>query len=517
MQAFQDDLMKTIFRKSNSRNSFVFTGTLIASLLLVLGCLSFNSGLFRSKAASAAAAQATAGHTGAGQQTGESARRPTVAAGAYHSLTLKSDGTVVAWGANEFGQANVPAGLSGVTAIDAGHYHNLALRVGVSSNTAPTAVNDAYTTTEDTALNVPANGVLGNDTDGENNSLTATLVTNAANGSVTLNPDGSFNYTPNANFHGADSFTYKANDGQADSNTATVSITVWEADTDGDGIPNSLDNCPNTPNPEKVAFSSSRDGNAEIYVMNADGTNPTRLTNNAATDVDPTFSPDGSKIAFYSNRDGDNEIYVMNSDGTNQTRLTNNSASDVQPSFGAQADSNHNGIGDVCENTAPTISGATLTRIAGSPGSNSQIATVNDAESGASGVTVTITSANPSNGVTVSNIVNSGGNITADIVAACAATTANFTLQVSDGTSTATATLTVTVTSETQAPSITCPANVSVNTAVGQCQAVATYTTPTATDNCPGVTVSCSPASGTAFSKGGYHRHLYSNRCSDCS
>jgi dipeptidyl aminopeptidase/acylaminoacyl peptidase len=57
---------------------------------------------------------------------------------------------------------------------------------------------------------------------------------------------------------------------------------------------------------------------SEIYVMNSDGTNQTRLTNNSATDYEPTFSPDGSKIAFTSNRDGNDEIYVMNSDGTNQ-------------------------------------------------------------------------------------------------------------------------------------------------------------------------------------------------------
>jgi VCBS repeat-containing protein len=95
-------------------------------------------------------------------------------------------------------------------------------------NTAPIANNDSYNATEDTALNIAASGVLGNDTDGENNPLTATIVTNAANGSVTLNADGSFSYTPNADFNGSDSFTYKANDGTADSNTVTVSINVSE-------------------------------------------------------------------------------------------------------------------------------------------------------------------------------------------------------------------------------------------------------------------------------------------------
>lgn len=90
-----------------------------------------------------------------------------------------------------------------------------------------------------------------------------------------------------------------------------------------------------------------------------------------------------------------------------------------------------------------------VTRAQGSPVSNSQIATANDFESGAGGVTVTVASANPANGVTVSNIVNINGTITADIVAACAATNASFTLQASNGTSTGTATLNVAVTANT--------------------------------------------------------------------
>ena len=67
--------------------------------------------------------------------------------------------------------------------------------------------------------------------------------------------------------------------------------------------------------------------------MNADGSGPTRLTNNAAADVEPAWSPDGSRIAFASTRDGNFEIYVMNADGSNQTRLTNNAAADDQPAW----------------------------------------------------------------------------------------------------------------------------------------------------------------------------------------
>lgn len=84
---------------------------------------------------------------------------------------------------------------------------------------------------------------------------------------------------------------------------------------------------------EKIAFQTTRDGNTEVYSMNADGTNQTRLTYSAAGDLDAEFSPDGSRIVYTSNRDGNREIYVMNADGTNQTRLTINSSADDDPAW----------------------------------------------------------------------------------------------------------------------------------------------------------------------------------------
>jgi Tol biopolymer transport system component len=81
----------------------------------------------------------------------------------------------------------------------------------------------------------------------------------------------------------------------------------------------------------KIAFASYRDGNFEIYSMDADGSNLSRLTENAGEDTNPAWSPDGSRLAFVSSRDGNPEIYTMNADGTNQTRLTDNAASDLTP------------------------------------------------------------------------------------------------------------------------------------------------------------------------------------------
>ncbi len=99
-----------------------------------------------------------------------------------------------------------------------------------------------------------------------------------------------------------------------------------------------------SPDGSKIAFQSFRDSGAapgpEIYIMNADGSGQTPLTSNpisagsnAGGNGDPDFSPDGAKIVFVSFRDNNNEIYTMNADGSNQTRLTENFVVDVEPVF----------------------------------------------------------------------------------------------------------------------------------------------------------------------------------------
>jgi VCBS repeat-containing protein len=96
----------------------------------------------------------------------------------------------------------------------------------ITGSYAPVAVNDAYSTDQDTALNVVAPGVLGNDTDADGDPLTAVLVTGPTHGTLVFNANGSFTYTPTAGYNGPDSFTYRANDGTHNSNTATVNLTV---------------------------------------------------------------------------------------------------------------------------------------------------------------------------------------------------------------------------------------------------------------------------------------------------
>ena len=96
----------------------------------------------------------------------------------------------------------------------------------ILNNQLPVAVDDGFSTDEDTELVVGAAGVLGNDTDADLDPLTAVKVSDPVHGSLTLNSDGSFSYMPEGDYNGVDSFTYKANDGTGDSNTATVEITV---------------------------------------------------------------------------------------------------------------------------------------------------------------------------------------------------------------------------------------------------------------------------------------------------
>jgi hypothetical protein len=97
----------------------------------------------------------------------------------------------------------------------------------------PTAANDAYSTALNTTLPVAAPGVLANDNTNGGGAMTAQLVSNVANGTLTLNADGGFTYTPTAGFSGSDTFTYRAVNSIGNSNVATVTITV---STGGGGV-----------------------------------------------------------------------------------------------------------------------------------------------------------------------------------------------------------------------------------------------------------------------------------------
>ena len=88
-----------------------------------------------------------------------------------------------------------------------------------------------------------------------------------------------------------------------------------------------------SPDGSKIAFYTDRDGNYEVYVMDADGSDPVNLSRDPGYDGYPSWSPDGTKIAFHTNRDGNQELYVMDAQGGNPTNLTNHDATDAVPSW----------------------------------------------------------------------------------------------------------------------------------------------------------------------------------------
>jgi hypothetical protein len=153
-------------------------------------------------------------------------------------------------------------------------------------------------------------------------------------------------------------------------------------------------------------------------------------------------------------------------------------------------------------NSLPTITASPVTVQQGRTLNGASIATVSDNESTASQLTVSVVSGGTATGVTLTNIANASGMITANVAASCTATSGTVRLGVTDpGGLTATADLQVNVTPN-DPPVITCPGNIVKSTDPGQCSAVATFTA-TANDDCDGAVVPiCAPPSGASFAKG---------------
>ena len=86
----------------------------------------------------------------------------------------------------------------------------------------------------------------------------------------------------------------------------------------------------------RIVFQSERENGIDVFMMNADGSNPVNVSKNGAQgykDRHPSGSWDGARIAFRSDRDGNPDVFVMNADGSNQTNLTRHEAADIDPSF----------------------------------------------------------------------------------------------------------------------------------------------------------------------------------------
>ena len=202
----------------------------------------------------------------------------------------------------------------------------------------PFADDDAYVHIgSDTALTVAAPGVLANDLHRAGDTLTATKVSDPSHGSVTLSSDGSFTYQPDEDYLGTDSFTYQADDGATDPNTATVTITV-AADGDGDGVVDADDNCPSNANADQA----DSDGDGIGAACDEDDSD---RDNDGVPDADDNCRFNANADQADSDGDGAGDAC----DDSDEDGVPD--ADDNCPSVynDDQADGDGNGIGDACD------------------------------------------------------------------------------------------------------------------------------------------------------------------------
>ena len=198
-----------------------------------------------------------------GGETAESGGFFSINTGNVLSGTLL-DGTVINGTVNPSaltvtGNFSVSIVVGGFVAVHSGTWSGS--RQVPLPNRPPVANNDNYEVRPNQSLTANvASGVLANDSDPDGDPVITSLISGPSAGTLSLNSNGSFSYTANANFVGVDTFTYRANDGLATSNNATVTITV--DDTDGDGISDANDNCVAVSNPSQADVDGDGKGDA---------------------------------------------------------------------------------------------------------------------------------------------------------------------------------------------------------------------------------------------------------------
>jgi len=162
------------------------------------------------------------------------------------------------------------------------------------ANRAPAASNDTYQVTAGNALDVAASaGVLANDSDPDGDQLSAVLVSAPNHGSLTLNDDGSFDFTPTAGFTGTDSFTYQASDGTTDSGTATVTIDVQPPPNDP---PVAVDDSYSTARGTKLTVTATDGVLANDSDANGDHLTAVLVSGPSRGQGSLTLNPDGSFV-----------------------------------------------------------------------------------------------------------------------------------------------------------------------------------------------------------------------------
>ena len=164
--------------------------------------------------------------------------------------------------------------------------------------------------------------------------LTAVLVSGPAHGSLTLNPDGSFGYTPAANYNGLDSFTYRASDGPAVSNTVTVSLTV-----------NAVNDPPTVVVvPPASCGADDRSGTVTLTVTDPD--NPATALTVGAVSSNPTLLPNGQVTVSATNQAATRELKVATVAGRTGTAVVTVTVSDGSATGTVPVTVKAGGVGD---------------------------------------------------------------------------------------------------------------------------------------------------------------------------
>ncbi len=325
------------------------------------------------------------------------------------------------------GQAEVGSHNVTLSVSDGGPAVEQSFTITVNDvNDPPVATDDSYSTAEDSELTVnQASGVLANDTDVDDSNLNAQLVADVAHGELDLNANtGAFEYTPDVNFNGSDSFTYRADDGSALSAIATVTITVSSVND-----PPAFTSSPPTTVNEGAAYSytavaTDADGNTLTY---AAPTLPAWLAFNAGTRT-LSGSPEQAQVGAHS-------VALTVTDGT----VT------VQQSFTVTV----NNVNDppVFTSTAPT------TASEGTPYTYTATATDGDGN--------TLTYAAPTRPAWLS--FNAGTRTLSGTPEQANVGAHNVTLSVNDGTVTVQQSFTITVANVNDPPAFTSSAPTTVN------------------------------------------------------
>ncbi|MCA1683997.1 MAG: tandem-95 repeat protein, partial [Actinobacteria bacterium] len=329
-----------------------------------------------------------------------------VSAPAHGSVTLNADGSLSYTPAANY---NGPDSFT-YKANDGSADSNVAtVNIAVNAvNDTPVAVNDAYSTTQDSPLTVVAPGVLTNDTDIDSPNLIAIKVSDPAHGTVTLNADGSFTYTPGAGYSGTDSFTYKANDGSADSNVATVNLTVT---------------APTGPTTLTVADISVNEGDAGTTAAtftvtrsgNTSGTSTVKYTTaggTATSGTDYTPATAGTLLSFAAGDTSKTVTVQVNGDTLNEKDETFNLTLSTPSSGTTIADTV--GTATIVNDDAPAYLGVADI-------------VVNEGDSGTTPATFTVTRSGNTTGTSTVSVKTSGGTAVAGTdYAAIAPTTLTF-------------------------------------------------------------------------------------------